>query len=183
MEPVQRIDFHLQKATHVIDNLLFNAKSDSFDMSRFSRHSAAGAIADALERYPFTHRQRSLVTIRIEQDFAYWGDEQLMVHLLMNLIKNALTSLAVVQRGEIVIEAIAGAKKNRILVRDTGAGIEPHTRRQLFTPFFSAQGGGAGLGLAFCRRVAGSFGGMIECQSRPGEFAEFVLTLPPAKED
>lgn len=177
-DPVGRIDFHLQKATHIVDNLLQNAKNDSFDASRFARCSAGAAISEALARYPFTPRQRGLVSFTPGPDFDYWGDELLMIHLLMNLIKNALTSLAVVQRGDIVIEAIPGVKANRIIVRDTGAGIAPHIRKRLFTQFFSAQGGGAGLGLAFCRRVARSFGGAIDCRSRPGEFAEFVVTLP-----
>ncbi|WP_293856038.1 sensor histidine kinase KdpD [uncultured Alsobacter sp.] len=176
-----RIDHHLLKATHVIDTLLRNVTSERIDPGRFDRHSARAAVEEALARYPFSPKERALVTADVESDFHYWGDDVLLVHALMNLVKNALTSVSAVQRGTVEIRLVNDGQANQIVVRDSGGGIDPRMAGRLFTEFASQTSGGAGLGLLFCRRVARAFGGNIACRSRPGALAEFTITLPPPR--
>lgn len=173
-----RIDQHLQKATHVIDTLLRNVTSERIDPARFGRHSARAAVEEALARYPFTQCERKLVKAHLETDFTYRGDDVLLVHAIMNLLKNALRSVSAVQRGVVEIKLVCLGSANQIVVHDTGGGIDPKMAGRLFTEFSSGAAGGAGLGLIFCRRVARAFSGHIMCRSRHGEFAEFTITLP-----
>jgi len=71
----------------------------------------------------------------------------------------------------------------RVLVSDTGIGIEPAQMRRIFQPF--AQGdesttrrfGGTGLGLAISRRLARMLGGDITVRSEPGRGTTFAVEV------
>jgi signal transduction histidine kinase len=69
-------------------------------------------------------------------------------------------------------------------VADSGVGIAPHELAGIFDEYRqgsntgSRRQKGAGLGLAICRRLVELHGGAIRAESREGEGARFVLTLP-----
>jgi len=72
----------------------------------------------------------------------------------------------------------------RFEVIDTGVGLDPATAERLFASFEVADAsttrahGGAGLGLAICRRLAGLMGGRVEVDGEPGNGARFALIVP-----
>jgi signal transduction histidine kinase len=72
----------------------------------------------------------------------------------------------------------------RIAVQDTGIGIAPLDQAKVFEDFRQADNsvtreyGGAGLGLAICRRLAKMLDGRIELKSQPGEGSVFTLVIP-----
>lgn len=65
-------------------------------------------------------------------------------------------------------------------VRDEGKGIPLKDRENLFTPFFTTKRhqGGTGLGLSISHKIIENHGGHIEVYSEPGEFTEFIISLP-----
>ena len=68
-----------------------------------------------------------------------------------------------------------------IRVRDNGTGIPPELKDKLFQPFFTTKptGEGTGLGLSISYDiVTQQHGGMIDVDSREGEFTEFTVRLP-----
>jgi two-component system, cell cycle sensor histidine kinase PleC len=71
----------------------------------------------------------------------------------------------------------------RISVSDTGIGIARHDHEKVFEDFRQADNsvtreyGGAGLGLAICRRLANMLDGRIELQSEVGRGATFTLIV------
>jgi signal transduction histidine kinase len=67
--------------------------------------------------------------------------------------------------------------------RDTGPGIAEEDRGHLFVPFYTTKEKGTGLGLAICQRIVKAHGGTIGVRSAPGEGAEFVISLPAAREE
>jgi signal transduction histidine kinase len=105
------------------------------------------------------------------------------VHVLFNLIKNALRHIAQAKKGEITMR-IEASPRHRLIVRDSGGGIAPDVLPHIFERFYTADGNGGvlgtGIGLAFCRDVMTSFGGTIDCISVHGEFSQFELTFPLA---
>ena len=69
-------------------------------------------------------------------------------------------------------------------VTDTGIGIAPHMRAQLFEPFAQAdmaatrEYGGTGLGLAITKRLVDMMEGSISCESEPNKGTTFRVALP-----
>jgi signal transduction histidine kinase len=73
------------------------------------------------------------------------------------------------------------AEQVEVRVRDNGTGIPDAVRSHIFEPFFTTKpaGEGTGLGLSLSHDiVVKQHGGTIDVATRPGEFTEFVVTLP-----
>lgn len=144
-------------------------------------HSMAEAVEQALERFPFAPGQRALVRTELLDDFQFSGAMPLMTRLIFNLLSNALHAVETAKKGRIEIRLETRAAGNRLCVWDGGTGIAPEILPRLFEEAVTTRADteGHGLGLGFCRLVAETMGGSIACRSVEGEFAEFVVTLPP----
>ncbi len=68
----------------------------------------------------------------------------------------------------------------RISIRDNGTGIPDDILGKIFDPFFTTKAGtgGTGLGLSISHEIIEEHGGKLEVDTKPGEFTEFVITLP-----
>jgi signal transduction histidine kinase len=74
-------------------------------------------------------------------------------------------------------------KHVEIRMRDNGDGIPEEIRQKVFEPFFTTKpaGSGTGLGLSMSYEiVVQQHAGQIRVESEPGQYAEFIITLPRA---
>lgn len=73
-----------------------------------------------------------------------------------------------------------GANTVQISITDNGPGIPDAIKEKIFQPFFTTKptGQGTGLGLSLSYDIVKAHGGSIDVQSVPGEFTQFVITLP-----
>jgi PAS domain S-box-containing protein len=63
-------------------------------------------------------------------------------------------------------------------VEDNGRGIPEEDLSRIFSPFFSTNPNGAGLGLPAVKRIARAHGGRVEVTSTPGRGSTFTIRLP-----
>ncbi len=117
------------------------------------------------ERYPAVRFSFFLPALR--------ADKALLASLLCNLIENALRASA----GDPQVEARAEADGEFAVftVSDRGCGIPAEHLPRLTEPFYrvdparSRKAGGAGLGLAICKRICELHGGSLSIRSAPGQ--------------
>jgi len=174
----RRIKLMIDQANTVIDMLLMNLRENALDRRQLNPCSAAAMVEQAVDRYPFRSGERDKLYLDLGQDFSFLGIESLCIYILFNLLKNAFYSLQSAQKGEITIALRRDRDHGKLIFRDTGLGIAPEIIDKVFDGFFTTKSDGTGAGLAFCRRTILSFDGDIECRSRQGEYAEFIITLP-----
>jgi signal transduction histidine kinase len=110
-----------------------------------------------------------LVNVKLAGDFDFFGDENLMIFVVFNLLKNALYYRA-------KINIWMDCQTRTLHFKDDGIGIAADQLEFIFDDFFTSnKKGGTGLGLPFCKRVMKAFGGDISCKSAVGKGAEFCL--------
>jgi two-component system sensor histidine kinase PilS (NtrC family) len=66
----------------------------------------------------------------------------------------------------------------KIVIADTGCGMNEEQTKRLFEPFYTTKAGGTGLGLATVYRIVEAHGGRIEVSSIRGTGTEFIILIP-----
>ncbi len=106
--------------------------------------------------------------------------------VLDNLLANAVKYN--VPYGSITVSLQASQAGVEVRVTDTGRGISAEEQTGLFTRHYRADSvrgssvHGTGLGLSISREIARQHGGELRLESRPGEGATLILTLPLQRE-
>lgn len=183
------IEHEVSHAHTVIDMLLLAARP--VGQPHVETLRARACVERALERYPYASQdERDRVElVASDDDFAVRGSELLLIHVIFNLLRNALFHTGRAGRGRIRLSIEAAApgerrRQHRIRVHDTGPGIPPDVLPRIFNRFYSygersRDMPGLGIGLAFSLTAIEHMGGQIHCHSRWGEYTEFVVMFPP----
>jgi two-component system sensor histidine kinase MtrB len=180
---------------------LLSAELDRFeallaDLLEISRFDAGAAklslevvnletlVVDEMAAHePLAARAGSVVTLESDGNCMAEVDRRRIQRIVRNLITNAIEHgegkpITVYVRGDVDAVAIA--------VRDRGVGFTALQGNQLFNRFWRADPsrgrrvGGTGLGLSISLEDARLHGGWLTAWGRPGEGAQFRLTLPRA---
>jgi two-component system nitrogen regulation sensor histidine kinase GlnL len=113
------------------------------------------------------------------------ADQDRLIQAFLNLTRNAATAAGPAGRVELWSRVlrqftIGGARHRLVLkveVRDDGGGVPEALKDQIFFPMVSGHSGGTGLGLSIAQELINQHGGLIECESRPGD-TRFLVYLP-----
>ncbi len=112
------------------------------------------------------------------------ADESALQRILHNLLSNAVKFTEA--GGSIEVRAAREEETINLSVADTGIGIDPDFRDELFDPFKQGSSGpdrsheGSGLGLAVTEQLVDRLNGSLEVESTPGEGTVFHIHLPKA---
>jgi signal transduction histidine kinase len=119
----------------------------------------------------------------VEPGFEIDADADQVFRILSNLCRNAVQAMAADSEGALVrrlaVSAGRSGSVSRIVVEDTGPGLPPKARENLFAAFRgSARSGGTGLGLAIAQELARAHGGAVELVESIGGRTVFAVTIP-----
>jgi signal transduction histidine kinase len=112
------------------------------------------------------------------------GDPLQLSQVFQNLIGNSIKYHSEAEPVRVDIDAKRDESGDWLIrVRDNGIGIAEDHLEKVFQPFKRLHGRdipGNGIGLALCRRIVEGHGGRIWAESKEGEGATFLFTLPSA---
>jgi len=92
-------------------------------------------------------------------------------------VKNSLEAMK--DGGKLLVSSTMNTDYVHLTVEDTGHGIPADIRDQVFSPFFSTKGKGAGLGLAQIHKIVDEIGGAVDLISKEHMGTKVILHLPP----
>lgn len=120
------------------------------------------------------------VTADVASDLRVRADREQLFRVLTNLVRNAAQAIAATgSPGSVTVEAATEGAACTILVRDTGPGLAPRARENLFRPFQGgARRGGAGLGLVIAAELVRGQGGTLTLDSTGPGGTTFRISLP-----
>lgn len=138
----------------------------------------AGAMAPALEQAGVR------LTVRAQPVPALM-EPDLMETVCLNLLDNARKAME--GGGDLLLEGLSEEGRPVIRVTDSGKGIPAEELERVTEAFYmvdksrSRAQGGAGLGLALCRRIVDLHGGTLELESTPGQGTRVTVRLKGGK--
>jgi PAS domain S-box-containing protein len=110
------------------------------------------------------------------------ADRDRVLQVFGNLTGNAIKFTP--KGGQITIRAETDGHEVKFAVCDTGPGIPPEHLPHVFDRYWQAKSTaklGTGLGLSIAKGIVEAHGGRIWVESKPGEGASFIFTLPAAQ--
>ena len=196
-----------EEVVAIIDNLLDIQRYNAGMMQTISAPvNPFTLLAEVAERFsPAARRDNIALTLNASADLAeIYVDSSVMARVIANLVVNALKftpdggsitlSCRSVRRGElpgmhipdyvVTPEGFYDFQRYAcICVSDTGSGIPPKEIANIFERYVQASNlprkrGGAGLGLAFCKKAVKGFGGCIWAKNVEESGSEFIILLP-----
>ncbi|WP_411744919.1 nitrogen regulation protein NR(II) [Reinekea sp.] len=117
------------------------------------------------------------------------GDEAQLIQVFLNICRNAWQSLVESDQAEATItlktrtvrQFTIRQQRHRIVARiditDNGPGIEKDLLEKIFYPMISGRAEGTGLGLSLVQQLVQLHGGLVECESIPGQ-TQFSVYIP-----
>jgi two-component system, NtrC family, nitrogen regulation sensor histidine kinase NtrY len=100
-------------------------------------------------------------------------DRQQMEQVFVNIMKNAMEAIG--ESGSITIHLGKQNDRDYVTIEDTGCGISPLVRGNLFTPFFSTKENGQGIGLTFVQEILDQHGFEFSLESQIGGPTQFTI--------
>jgi signal transduction histidine kinase len=137
--------------------------------------------------------QHTQAGVKIERQYSsslpeILADEQLCERVFVNLVENAYQAMENSSNGERVLRVSAAGELSNgragvgITFSDTGPGVAPEAREQIFNPFYTSKKDGVGLGLSIVAKIVDDHRGWIKLENSAGAGARFHIFLPEKPE-
>ncbi len=186
MEPgLQKIKTNSDILLRLVNQMLTLAKAEAGAISvNLIKRDVKKYLAYLVEQFS-SEAHRRKIDLRFtssgepfEMDF----DPEKLMHIITNLVFNALKYTPEGGRVEITTGVTDNGKMFSVQVKDTGIGIEKEYLDHLFDRFYRVEHqlspGGTGIGLALTKEMVQLLQGTISVVSIKGEGSEFTVLLP-----
>jgi signal transduction histidine kinase len=179
---LKRLTDASQRMTMMIDNLLLYSRVEQQHNTQTEVDLTAVAHKAITDLEPLLKETQG--SVQVETLPTIQADIMQMQRLFQNLITNALKYFRDGVPPVIHITAQEREQDFQIRVQDNGVGIAEKDSERIFKIFERLhgrnEGGGAGLGLAICRKIVQHHGGTITVESTVGAGSTFILSFPHA---
>ncbi len=183
MEPLIAAQNNSGRLERLIDDLLtaskLEAHKEEFD---FSEVDLVECCEEARNICAPIGQEKGVPAIlkAAEPSVVAWADREKVLHVLVNLISNALKYT---QKGSVSIEVSKNKTAAEVIVRDTGPGIIDEDKEKVFKKYFRSQSNskavkGTGLGLFISKELMESQNGNIWIEDNPGGGSIFRIRFP-----
>jgi two-component system sensor histidine kinase SenX3 len=140
-------------------------------------------VSEAVDRSQLPAESKNIqIVVGGHTEAMVYGDQDLLVTALRNLIDNAIRYSPENTRVGIGVRAKDGLVS--VSVTDQGEGLSPEDQERVFERFYrvdaarSRHTGGTGLGLSIVKHVIANHGGEVTLWSQPGQGSTFTMRLP-----
>lgn len=163
------------------ENLLQLARGETKNKSTSEQVNLSDLIRDVCESLrPLIEAKGVLLKGEIADNLFFNGDSDALIRLFVNLLDNALKYT---EQGRICVSAKSQSKGIKIVITDTGQGIEADDLPHIFNRFYRADKSrstpGSGIGLTIARQIVEDYGGTIRAESEGvGKGSSFEIIFP-----
>jgi signal transduction histidine kinase len=182
-ELVLRIASCARSSITLIDELLSARRiQDGVLIVRPQRFAVHEVLEDVvLDFYPVARaREIDFSAKAVDPELEVYADKIGIHRVLGNLVSNAIKFGG--PEGKVRLSAKRKDNTVQIMVSDTGPGINPQERAQLFERYQRLEKHdeveGTGLGLFVAKNIVDAHGGRIDVQSRVGHGTTFIVSFP-----
>jgi len=185
------IDGQVDRLTGIVRGVL---KAMRVPPPKYSPIDLPRVIRDVVDLFTPTAEKRKIsVHLRLEETLpSLQADPDQLQQVFMNLFSNAVDAMK--EGGVLSVRAGFEPPSEpgetggvvRVVVSDTGGGMDEETARHAFEPFYTTRNVetdvgasiGMGLGLSICRTIIKNHYGEITVRSEQGKGTEFTLVIP-----
>jgi CheY-like chemotaxis protein len=191
-ENLKRIEEYLRNGAGLTGQLLGFARRGKYEVKPADLNEILRRSSEMFERT----RKEIKISRKFQEDI--WTvelDRGQMEQALLNIYVNAWQAMP--EGGDLYLETenvtlrpddvkpfwLQPGKYVKIVVTDTGIGIDEKTKQRIFEPFFTTKemGRGTGLGLASAYGIVKNHGGFISVYSEIGHGSTFTIYLPASE--
>ncbi len=191
----EKINDHGKRADSIVKSMLQHSRRSSGAKEPTNINTLADEYL-RLAYHGFRAKDKSFNS-KLESDFDTTIEsinvvQQDIGRVILNLITNAFYAVSEKKKSGIEpydplvmvatknITTASGESALLLSVRDNGNGIQKAAIDKIFQPFFTTKpsGQGTGLGLSLSYDIVKAHGGELKVNTKEGEFAEFIITLP-----
>ncbi len=112
------------------------------------------------------------------------GDRIQLQQVILNLLRNGSDAMVGIDdrpRQLLVRTERESGDRVRVMVRDTGIGLDRQSMDRLFDAFYTTKTGGMGIGLSVSRSIIERHHGRLWAEPNEGPGATFLLSIPCAQ--
>lgn len=181
MEFLNRSKEQLDRMEWLVINLLKMAKLDANTIQFYSekmdlRNTVQKSISAVKSLW---EEKEQTINIKCKSDMDFIGDEDWTEEAFVNIIKNCVEHTPI--GGEIFIELSETPLFSKVIIKDSGEGIEDKDLPHIFERFYrgsnSTKTESIGIGLSLSKLIIEKQGGDIIANSISGEGTEFIITF------
>ena len=175
---MRKIIHQTNRCKNIVQGLLDFARTPTGDMLHLQINDVVRTALNLVKDQALFHG------IEVETRFAenlpeVNGDPSRLEQVFLNLFINAADTMKE-KGGRLGITTSSTVDRVKVIITDTGKGIDREHLPHIFEPFFTTKdpGQGTGLGLSIAYGVIKRHNGFIDAESAPGKGTTFIVSLP-----